>query len=265
MSATTITSLQQLKAQGHRFACLTAYDATFAHQVAAAGIPLILVGDSLGMVIQGQESTLPVNVDEMIYHTRAVRKGSGEALVMADLPFMSYHNEALALANAARLMAEGGAHMVKLEGGRDLVGRVRRLSECGIPVCAHLGLLPQSVNKLGGYKVQGRNPHEATEMIEAAGELERAGADMLLLECVPQVVAREITASLTIPVIGIGAGPYCDSQVLVLHDLLGISQGKSPRFVKDFMAEAGTIGAALVAYREAVEGGTFPAPEHCFE
>ena len=265
MNTITLPALKQLKQQKQRFACVTAYDATFAHQIQAAEIPLILVGDSLGMVIQGHESTLPVTIDEMIYHTRAVRQGSGNALVMADMPFMTYADETSTLTNAARLMAEGGAHMVKIEGQRDLVGRVKRLNDCGIPICAHLGLLPQSVHKLGGYKVQGRDHQQANAILEAAGELENAGADMILLECVPQQLAQEISLNLSIPVIGIGAGPHCDSQVLVLHDLLGLSLGKSPKFVKNFMEEFNSISDALVGYRQAVENGSFPAPEHCFE
>jgi 3-methyl-2-oxobutanoate hydroxymethyltransferase len=254
-----------MKQNGERFCCLTAYDATFAKVLDSAGVEVILVGDSLGMVIQGEESTLAVDMDDMVYHTRCVQHGVSRALIMADMPFMSYPTIEDALYNAARLMREGGAHMVKLEGGARIVATVRALAENGVPVCAHLGLLPQSVHKLGGYKVQGREESQAEQMLLDAEALVAAGADMLLLECVPAELAQHITDSVDVPVIGIGAGAGCDAQVLVLHDMLGLGGGVSPRFVKDFLAESGSIGAAIENYVAAVKSGEFPADEHSFE
>jgi 3-methyl-2-oxobutanoate hydroxymethyltransferase len=254
-----------MKQNGERFCCLTAYDATFAKVLDSAGVEVILVGDSLGMVIQGEESTLAVDMDDMVYHTRCVQHGVSRALIMADMPFMSYPTIEDALYNAARLMREGGAHMVKLEGGARIVATVRALAENGVPVCAHLGLLPQSVHKLGGYKVQGREASQAEQMLLDAEALIAAGADMLLLECVPAELAQRITDSVDVPVIGIGAGAGCDAQVLVLHDMLGLGGGVSPRFVKDFLAESGSIGAAIENYVAAVKSGEFPADEHSFE
>jgi 3-methyl-2-oxobutanoate hydroxymethyltransferase len=254
-----------MKQNGERFCCLTAYDATFAKVLDSAGVEVILVGDSLGMVIQGEESTLAVDMDDMVYHTRCVQHGVSRALIMADMPFMSYPTIEDALYNAARLMREGGAHMVKLEGGARIVATVRALAENGVPVCAHLGLLPQSVHKLGGYKVQGREASQAEQMLLDAEALVAAGADMLLLECVPAELAQRITDSVDVPVIGIGAGAGCDAQVLVLHDMLGLGGGVSPRFVKDFLAESGSIGAAIENYVAAVKSGEFPADEHSFE
>jgi 3-methyl-2-oxobutanoate hydroxymethyltransferase len=228
MSEITLSTLFQMKQRGERIAVLTAYDASFARILDEAGVDVLLVGDSLGMVIQGRESTLPVDVDEMVYHTQCVVRGRRRALLVADMPFMSYGSPEQALHNAGRLMKEGGAHMVKLEGGAVQLETVRRLADHGIPVCAHLGLLPQSVYKLGGYRVQGRDEASARKMREDALALQAAGAQMLVLECVPRGLAGEIRASLRIPVIGIGAGPDCDGQVLVLYDLLGITPGKPP-------------------------------------
>ncbi|HEY0635617.1 MAG TPA: 3-methyl-2-oxobutanoate hydroxymethyltransferase [Gammaproteobacteria bacterium] len=262
MSNVTLTTLRRMKQEGKPFACLTAYDASFARLIDEAGAEVVLVGDSLGMVVQGQESTLPVTVDEMIYHTRIVRRGTTRALVMSDMPFMSYADPQQALQNAGRLMKEGGAHIVKLEGGALLLDTVRLLASHGIPVCAHLGLLPQSVHKLGGYKVQGRDEAGASAMIEDAQTLVAAGADVLLIECVPQALASAITASVDVPVIGIGAGPECDGQVLVSYDMLAITPGKRPRFSKDFLAEAGSISAALASYVSEVKARHFPGPEH---
>ncbi len=263
-SRTTTSTLRKMKQAGEKITCLTVYDASFTRILEQAGVDILLVGDSLGMVIQGHDSTLPVSLDDMVYHSRAVRAASDTALVMADLPFMSYADPAQAMASAARLMKEGGAHMVKLEGGAVMVDTVRQLSAHGIPVCAHLGLLPQSVNKLGGYKVQGRDTRAAEEMLADARAMEAVGADMLLLECVPAALAGEITAALSIPVIGIGAGPQCDAQVLVLHDMLGITSGKRPRFTKDFLQQGGDIRAAVASYVKAVKDGSFPAAEHSF-
>ncbi len=261
----TVTQLRKFKEQGQRFAALTAYDASFARLMDEAGIEVVLVGDSLGMVVQGQESTVRVSMDQMVYHTRMVRRGAQRALVMADMPFLSYATAEQALHNAGRLMQEGGAHMVKLECVAEDVAIVAHLARHGVPVCAHLGLLPQTVYKLGGYKVQGRVQEEAEAMVRNAVAFEQAGADVLLLESVPRGLAASITACLRIPVIGIGAGPDCDGQVLVCYDMLGITPGKRPKFSKDFLTEAGSIPAALAAYAAAVKDGSFPAAEHSFE
>lgn len=264
LSPVTRATLDRLKQAGEKIACLTAYDATFAQLVDATGAEVIIVGDSLGMVVQGRESTLPVTLDEMIYHAACVARGARRALRVVDMPFMSYPNVPEALRNAARLMREGGAQMVKLEGGARIVEIVHDLTAQGIPVCGHLGLLPQSVHQLGGYRVQGREREDAHAMLEDARGLEAAGAALLVLECVPADLAREITRAVSMPVIGIGAGPDCDGQVLVLQDMLGITPGKRPKFSKDFMAGAGSIQAAVQAYVQAVKSGSFPAPEHCF-
>jgi 3-methyl-2-oxobutanoate hydroxymethyltransferase len=264
MSRITTTTLRKMKQAGDKIACLTAYDTSFARILDQAGVEIVLVGDSLGMVIQGRESTLPVSLDDMVYHTRIVCAGTERALLMADLPFMSDASPAQAQASAGRLMKEGGAHMVKLEGGASKVETVRELAVRGIPVCAHLGLLPQWVNKLGGYKVQGRDEQVAHDMLVDARAMEVAGADMLLLECVPATLAAEITAAVDVPVIGIGAGPHCDAQVLVLYDMLGITPDERPRFVKDFLPQTGDIRAAVMAYVQAVKDGSFPTDEHSF-
>lgn len=262
----TINTLNAHKKNGHRFACLTAYDACIAELECLSGIEVILVGDSLGMVLQGHDSTLPVTMDDMIYHTTCVRRGNAGAFLMADLPFMSYSSEPQTLENAAALM-QVGAQIVKLEGGAWLAESTRLLAERGIPVCAHMGLTPQSINRLGGYRVQGRNPSEAEKMIEEALILEQAGASILLLECVPVALAMEITKSLSIPVIGIGAGPDTDGQIMVVHDLLGITPPaiKLPKFVKNFLAESTSgIQGAMDAYVRAVKAKEFPGPEHSF-
>lgn len=264
MKRITLTTLQEMKKAGEKFTCLTAYDSSFAALLDAAGVEVLLVGDSLGMVIQGQESTLPVTLDEMIYHTRCVARGCRRALLMADMPFLSDVDPRQAVSNAGRLMKEGGAQMVKLEGGAMQLETVRRLAGQGIPVCAHLGLQPQSVHKLGGYRVQGRDQESARRIHDDALALQDAGADLLLLECVPASLAARIRDALRIPVIGIGAGPDCDAQVLVLYDMLGIASGYLPRFVKNFLAERESIPAALAAYVQAVKEGSFPAAEHSF-
>ncbi|MDH3316262.1 MAG: 3-methyl-2-oxobutanoate hydroxymethyltransferase [Gammaproteobacteria bacterium] len=261
----TLASLRKAKQEGRRFASLTAYDASFAVLENAAGIELILVGDSLGMVVQGHRSTIPVTMDDVVYHTRLVARGAGRALVMGDMPFMSFATVDDARRNAARLMQEGGAEIVKLEGTGAQAETVEALSAQGVPVCAHLGLRPQAVHKLGAYKIQGREPDGAQELMDDAAALAEAGADMLLLECVPASLAKKITEHSPVPVIGIGAGVHCDGQILVLYDMLGITPGRRPSFSKDFLAEAGSIPAALEAYVEAVKSGTFPGPEHTFE
>jgi 3-methyl-2-oxobutanoate hydroxymethyltransferase len=262
--AITIPELAAMKAREEKIVVLTAYDALFARVLDAAGIDVILVGDSLGMVIQGHSSTLPVSLDEMVYHTRCVARGVSRALLVADLPFMSYPNPERAADSAARLIREGGASMVKLEGGRSRADIVRYLTAQGIPVCGHLGLLPQSVHQLGGYHVQAREDRAAQTLLEDALLLQDAGASLLVLECVPSPLGEEVSCALDIPVIGIGAGAGCDGQVLVLHDMLGLGFGKRPRFVKDFLTEAADIPSAIRAYAAAVREGRFPGEEHGF-
>jgi len=260
----TLATLRALKRQGGKFACLTAYDASFARILEDAGVDVLLVGDSLGMVVQGHDTTLPVTLADMIYHTRCIARARRRALIMSDMPFMSAAAPAQALANAARLMQEGGAHVVKIEGGRLMADAVRLLSERGLPVCAHMGLLPQSVRKLGGYPVQGRDEQAAAVLVEDARILEQAGADILLLECVPAALAGRIAAATELPVIGIGAGAGCDGQVLVLYDMLGITPGRRPRFSRDFLADRGNVQAAVAEYVRAVKAGEFPGREHAF-
>ena len=262
--AVTINTLREYKQKGEAFAALTSYDATFAQIVSEAGVDVILIGDSLGMVLQGHDSTLPVTMDQMIYHVSSVAKGNRGALVMADMPFMSYGTTEAALENAAELM-RAGAHMVKLEGTDWMTDTIAALSERGVPVCAHLGLTPQFVNKFGGYKVQGRDEHAAEMMIEHACELEAAGADIILLECVPAPLAARITQAVKAPVIGIGAGSDTDGQVLVLHDMLGVTTGRKPRFVKNFLADTDSVQGAIEAYVKAVRARSFPAEEHTFK
>lgn len=261
----SIISLLKMKQRGEKISCLTAYDASFARLMDDAGVDVILVGDSLGMVVQGEESTLPVTVDQMVYHSRCVAQGKQRAFLVTDLPFMSYATADQAAANAARLMQEGLAQMVKLEGGRKQAETVRHLVDLGIPVCGHLGLIPQSVNQLGGYRVQGRDEESANRIVEEAKLLEQAGASLLVLECVPVSLARKVTESLQIPVIGIGAGADCDGQVLVLYDMLDISVGKRPSFSKNFMTDGGDIKMAVENYVRDVRETRFPASEHSFE
>jgi 3-methyl-2-oxobutanoate hydroxymethyltransferase len=263
----TLVDLRGMKSRGERMVCLTAYDASLARLVEAAGAELVLVGDSLGMVVQGHDTTLPVTLDEVIYHTRCVARGlrsvAGRAVLIADLPFMSYATPEQALHSAARLMKEGGAQVVKLEGGTPQLETVQALSRQGIPVCAHLGLTPQSVHKLGGYRVQGRDPKAAQAMLEDAVALEAAGADLLILECIPSPLAEAITRALAIPVIGIGAGPACDGQVLVSYDLLGFT-ARPPKFARNYAMIHGSPDKALKAFVDDVRSGAFPGPEQCF-
>jgi 3-methyl-2-oxobutanoate hydroxymethyltransferase len=263
-AAVTVNTLRSMKQTREKIACLTAYDASFATLLDDSGIDVQLVGDTLGMVIQGRDSTVPVSMDDMVYHAAAVARGRRRALLMVDMPFMSYATPQQAVVNAARLMQEGEAHMVKLECGSLQTETVGQLTARGIPVCAHLGLQPQSVHRLGGYRVQGRDAAAARAMLQDALALQAAGADVLLLECVPMGLAAEITQAVDIPVIGIGAGPDCDGQVLVLYDMLGITPGRRPKFAKDFMAGGVDIRAAVAGYVEAVKNGAFPAPEHGF-
>ena len=257
-------TLQKMKADGEKIAWLTAYDASFAVLVDMAGVDVVLVGDSLGMVIQGRETTVPVTMDDMVYHTKAVARGLSRPFLVADMPFMSYATREQALTNAVRLMQEGGAKMVKLESGVGQLGVVEFLAGHDIPVCAHIGLRPQSVHKVGGFRVQGREAEAAERMLQDARGLQDAGADIVLLECIPSSLGAAITRALAVPVIGIGAGPDVDGQVLVLYDILDLTPGRKPRFAKNFMEGAASPLAALESYVRAVKDRSYPAPEHCF-
>lgn len=260
----SLRALQERARAGERLAMLTCYDASFAALCEAAGVDLLLVGDSLGMVIQGHDSTLPVSMDEMAYHVRCVARASRSAPVVADMPFGSYQESpAQALRNAARLMAEG-AQMVKLEGGAVMAETTRFLVERGIPVCAHIGLTPQSVHALGGYRVQGKGETDAARLLADARALDAAGAGIVLMEAMPAALAARVTAAVSVPTIGIGAGPDVSGQVLVLHDMLDIYPGRKARFVRNFMDGAPSVRAAVEAYVKAVKDRSFPAPEHCF-
>jgi len=259
-----ISTLREMKHNREPIACITAYDACFAQIVDAAGADVVLVGDSLGMVIQGHDTTVPVTVDDIIYHTRCVTRGLRRPLLIADMPFMSYTTPQQALENAVHLMQAGGAMMVKLEGGKGQVSVVEYLALHDIPVCAHLGLTPQSVHKIGGFRVQGRDEAVAEKMLQDAKSLESAGADIVLLECVPNEVGRRITNAIEAPVIGIGAGPDVDGQILVLYDVLGLTPGRTPRFVKNFMIGQESAAAAVSEYVNAVKERTYPSKEHCF-
>ena len=259
-----VASLKKMKINGEPIACLTAYDASFSLLVDKAGVDIVLVGDSLGMVIQGHDTTVPVTVDDVIYHCRNVSRGLNRAFLVADMPFMSYSDPNQALENAVRLMQEGGAMMIKLEGGEDQISIVEHLARHDIAVCAHLGLKPQSVHKIGGFRVQGRSENESRKMLKNAISLQNAGADIVLLECVPNELGNSIKEELDIPVIGIGAGPNVDGQILVLYDILGITHGTTPRFVKNFMIGNDSPIMAIKAYVEAVKNRDYPASEHCF-
>lgn len=266
MKKQTLHSLFTLKEKSEPITVLTAYDATFAKLINQCGVEVILVGDSLGMVMQGNNSTVPVSIDDMQYHTRCVAKGNTHAFLIADLSYMSYATLEQTLSNAAKLM-QAGANMVKVEGGEWLLDSITKLTERGIPVCAHLGLTPQSVDALGGYKVQGRDEKSAAQILNDAKALEKAGAKMLVLECVPEKLAKEITQALTIPTIGIGAGADTDGQVLVLQDMLGLNTDFKPKFVHDFMSDKDVtnIADAIKNYVRAVKEKTFPKKEHSFE
>lgn len=262
MRKITISSLDKMKAEGEKFVCITAYDATFSHLVSEAGAETILVGDSLGMVLQGHDSTIPVTIDDMAYHTACVVRGNPRSMVIADMPFMSYATPEQAMENATLLM-QAGAQMVKMEGGTWLSSTISMLVERGIPVCAHLGLTPQSVNTFGGFKVQGRTPKEAKSILADAVEIQDAGASLLVLECIPAELATDISEKLDIPVIGIGAGSGTDGQVLVMHDLLGLSQ-HTARFVQNFMEGQASISDGLKAFVDAVKSGDYPREEHTY-
>ncbi|HVR80615.1 MAG TPA: 3-methyl-2-oxobutanoate hydroxymethyltransferase [Luteimonas sp.] len=260
----TVPMLADAKREGRRLVMLTAYDAGFARVLDDSGIDLVLVGDSLGMVVQGFDSTLPVTVDDIVYHTACVARGLSSALLISDLPFQADATLERALQASTRCL-QAGAGMVKLEGAGHKLEVIRFLVEREIPVCAHLGLTPQSVLRLGGYKVQGRDERAAAKLVEDARAVADAGATLLVLECVPSKVAADITAAVAIPTIGIGAGPHCDGQVLVLHDLLGINSGhRRPKFVKDFLADGGSIAGAVRAFAEAVRDGSFPDADHSY-
>ncbi len=260
----TLSTLHKMREDGEPIACLTCYDASFAALLDDANVDLVLVGDSLGMVIQGHDTTVPVTVDDVVYHCKAVSRGLHRPFLVADLPFMSYPSREVALTNSVRLMQEGGARMVKLESGAEQVRVVEFLTSHDIAVCAHLGLRPQSVHKTGGFRVQGRQQDAAARMLQDALDLQSAGADLVLLECIPAELGSTISAALDVPVIGIGAGPDTAGQILVLYDILDITTGRKPRFVRDFMAGAGTPLAAVKSYVEAVKTRSYPAAEHCF-
>jgi len=261
--ALTISSLLKMRADGEKITSLTAYDASFGTLFDQIGIDVILVGDSLGNVIQGHTSTLPVRIEDMVYHTLCVCRNIQRTFVISDMPFATYADPQSALHHAALLM-QAGAKMVKLEGGTWLVPTVEHLVRQGIPVCAHLGLTPQSVNTLGGFKVQGKLAAQAEQMIQDAKNLESAGAQMLVLEAIPSSLGKVITESIQIPTIGIGAGPDCSGQVLVMHDAIGAFPGRQPKFVKNFLASTGSIEKAVELFIAQVKSGEFPAPEHCF-
>ena len=263
MDSITLKRLARMKREHQRIACLTCYDATFARLLESAGVEVLLVGDSLGNVIQGHDSTLAVTLDDMVYHSACVARAISAPLLIADLPFLSYATSAQAIESARQLMGKGGAQMIKLEGGSQVLDTVKLLSDFGVPVCAHLGLLPQSVHRLGGYRYQGRDAVAAERIRADALALQQAGAELLVLECVPAALAAELSQTLSLPVIGIGAGGDCDGQVLVLHDMLGASVTGQPRFSRDFLTRQDHgLRGAVEAYVAAVKTGTFPGPEH---
>jgi len=260
----TLTTLQKMAQEGNRIAMLTCYDASFAVVLEEAGVDSLLIGDSLGNVLQGHESTLPVTLRDMVYHTACVARGSKRAFVVADMPFGSFQvSPQETLRNAAGLMS-AGAQMVKIEGGRPMVETIEFLTDRGIPVCGHLGLTPQSVHQLGGYRVQGKGESEGQRLLKEAKQLEQAGAGMIVLEAIPAALARDVTAAITIPTIGIGAGADCSGQVLVLHDMLDVYPGKKAKFVKNYMRPAGSIQGAVELYVKEVKARAFPGPEHSF-
>ncbi|NIB42896.1 3-methyl-2-oxobutanoate hydroxymethyltransferase [Pseudomaricurvus alkylphenolicus] len=258
---TTLT-LRKMKAEGHKFVTVALYDAPMAAMAQKSGVEVLLVGDSLGMTVLGYDSTIPVTMEQMIYHVEAVKRGNSKSLIMGDMPFMTYATPEQAMTNATRIM-QAGAHMVKIEGGEWLAPTVRMLSDRGIPVCAHIGLTPQSVNKFGGFRVQGRSDEQAEQILKDAIALDRAGADLLVLECVPNELAKRITEAVSMPTIGIGAGRDTDAQVLVINDILGLTE-QPPKFSKNFLVEAEDIPGALRKYASDVKSGVFPDDEHTF-
>jgi len=264
MAKITTSTLIKMKQQGEKISTITAYDASFAKLFDQAGIHAILIGDSLGMVLQGQDDTLPVTIDDMVYHTQSVRRGVENTLIIGDMPFMSYATKEQAFINAAKLM-QAGANIVKMEGGCWLIDTIKGLVERGIPVCGHLGLTPQSVNVFGGFKVQGRQEQQALDIIEQAKQLEQAGIQLLVLECVPAELGKRITETVSVPTIGIGAGKDTDGQILVMHDALGISCSYMPKFSRNFLKDTGDIKKAIELYISEVSHGNFPADEHIFK
>jgi len=263
--AVSLMDLKSRRQSGNRIAMLTCYDASFARLLDDCGVDVLLIGDSLGMVLQGHDSTLPVTMDQMVYHTECVARTKPRAWVLADMPFASYQQSPQqAYENAARLMA-AGAQMVKLEGGAWLAPTVKFLTERGVPVCAHLGLTPQSVHSLGGYRVQGRDAAGADQLVSDAMLLESCGADMVLVELIPTPLGKRLTETLKVPTIGIGAGPHTTGQVLVLHDMLDVTSGKKARFVKNYLQATGSVQAAVACFVTEVKSGAYPAPEHGFE
>ena len=264
-SPVTVAQLSAMKDRGERISCLTVYDYSFAHILEQAGVDILLVGDSLGMVIQGHETTLPVSMADVLYHTQCVSRGCNDALVIADMPFGSYQGSPQsAFENAVRLVGEGGAHMVKIEGGTAMAETVTFLVDRGIPVCGHIGLTPQSVNQLGGFRVQGREEPATEALRRDARNLAEAGASLLIIEAIPAQLAKSITDSVSIPTVGIGAGPDTDGQVLVLYDVLGLFPRKSPKFSKDFLEGKGSVLEAVKGFVENVRARRFPGPEHSF-
>lgn len=263
MKKVTLHTLNEMKHKGEKITCLTAYDYSHAALASSNNVDVILVGDSLGMVTQGHETTAPVTMENMTYHTQCVHRGNQGSFLMADLPYMAYATEEQTLKNAAQLM-QAGADMVKLEGGRWLCESVKKLSERGVPTCLHLGLTPQSVAIFGGFKVQGRSEEDANRLFEDALALKKAGANIILLECVPGPLAKEITEAVNVPVIGIGAGAETDGQILVFYDMLNMTPGRKPRFVKNFMAEANTPQEAIALYAKEVKEGAYPKEEHTY-
>ena len=260
----TLNTLQKMAQEGNRIAMLTCYDASFAAVLEDAGVDSLLIGDSLGNVLQGHESTLPVTLRDMVYHTGCVARGSKRAFIVADMSFGTFQvSPEETLRNAAELMS-AGAHMVKIEGGRPMLDTIEFLTDRGIPVCGHLGLTPQSVHALGGYRVQGRGEDAGQQLLKEAKQLEQAGAGMIVLEAIPAALARDVTGAITVPTIGIGAGPDCSGQVLVLHDMLDVYPGKKAKFVKNYMRPAGSIQGAVELYVKEVKARTFPGPEHSF-
>ncbi len=264
MKKVSVSSLLAQKQAGTKITALTAYDASFAKLFDEQGVDVLLIGDSLGMVLQGEDSTLPVTIEQMAYHTRCVGNGVQRAFVIADMPFMSYATPEQAYENAAKLMA-AGAQMVKLEGGEWLLDTIHGLVQRSVPVCGHLGLTPQSVNVIGGFKVQGREQEKAQKLVEDAIALEKAGIQLLVLECVPTSLAKKVSEQVSIPVIGIGAGKHTDGQILVMHDMFGISANYMPKFSKNYLAECNDIREAVKLYIEEVTNGTFPSSTHSFE
>ena len=260
----TLSTLKKMKADKEKITCLTCYDASFTNVMNAAGVETILIGDSLGMVVQGQDSTLPVTIEDMCYHTAAVKRGNTNALIITDMPFMSYSHPKQALDNAAKLM-QAGAHMVKLEGGSWLAETIQLLSQRGIPVCAHLGLTPQSVHKFGGYRVQGKGQEAADLLLADSLTLVEAGADLFVYECIPTELGKTLTEAVPVPTIGIGAGHHTDGQVLVMHDMLGVNLGHTPKFVKNFLIDGRNVTQAFEAFVQEVKDVTFPGSEHGFK